>query len=124
MKGGGGVIAGVIALLLLSSLNTMAKVKSGVRFLGPLKPTTQAIINAANLSFGQYGLDAIITSAADGKHMARSKHYTGDALDFRRWNADAKGVTVSVLRSLKDLLGSDYDIVLESTHFHVEYDPE
>ena len=70
-----------------------------------------------------------ITSICDGNHMAGSKHYEGKAFDFRTW-IDNAGNQLPQLdkqhlkKALQDELGDDYDVVIESTHIHVEYDPK
>lgn len=62
----------------------------------------------------------VITSGADGRHSLTSLHYSGNALDLRRRNLrNPEGV----VERLKDTLGIDYDVILEATHIHVEYQP-
>lgn len=116
----------LIALLLigLSAKRIMAVVKDGVDFGNEIKPTTRRIIDAAEYVFGRYGIVPTITSAVDGNHMATSKHYSGDALDWRIWESDSKHVTEIIVIEMKYYLGGDYDVVLESDHIHVEYDPK
>lgn len=65
----------------------------------------------------------VITSACDGVHMEGSKHYIGHAFDFRTYYFDKK--TQYLARDfLAASLGDDYDVVVESDHMHVEYDPK
>jgi hypothetical protein len=71
--------------------------------------------------------ELVITSGADGKHSLLSKHYPEnnasrlvEALDFRTWNVDKDIVAADLRRKL----GPNYDVVIESTHIHVEYDPK
>ena len=74
--------------------------------------------------FKRYGHDAVVTSGTEKyKHSAKhSRHYSGDALDFRhRFFSDkAKHVVADELR-LK--LGSNFVILLERTHIHIHYAP-
>ena len=65
--------------------------------------------------------DAIITFALDGKHSKNSLHYSGYAIDLR--TLDMLGRQHDVVKELKRVLGSDYDVVLEHDHIHLEYDP-
>jgi|GEM_PF-1465281 hypothetical protein len=58
----------------------------------------------------------------DGVHMDGSKHYTGDAVDLRTNNLTQSQID-DVSSTLSSSLGDDYDVVVESTHIHVEYDP-
>lgn len=116
----------VIALvvILLSSRRLMAAIKEGVVFGDEIKPTTRKIIDAAEYVFGKYGIQPTITSALDGHHMANSKHYSGDALDWRIWESDIRGLTSTIVDEMRYYLGLDYDVVLEEDHIHVEYDPK
>ena len=63
--------------------------------------------------------EPIITSTWEGTHSSASFHYFKRALDFRL--ARTMQDKVDLLRSK---LGKDYDIVLEHTHIHIEYDPK
>lgn len=100
-----------------------AQVKDGVTFGGTLKPTTRRMIDAMEYVCGQYGIVPVITSGTDGTHRANSLHYSGDALDFRRWDTDRAGITQRVLTEVRYYLGAEYDAILEVDHFHIEYDP-
>ncbi len=113
-----------LVLIALSARRVMAAIKEGVDFGSEIKPTTRRIIDAAEYAFGKYGIIPTITSAMDGSHMATSKHYTGDALDWRIWESDARGLTNTIVSEMRYYLGSDYDVVLESDHIHIEYDPK
>jgi hypothetical protein len=95
----------------------MLKVKTGVR------PKNLVIAAAAINAASGLGFDVWITSGVDGAHKHNSKHYTYDALDIRRFNIPAK-LLDTYLTQLRGRLGKDYDVVLESDHIHVEYDPK
>src|SRR3990167_7878975 len=62
-----------------------------------------------------------ITSCRDGVHKDGSLHYKGEAFDFRTWYWRKEEVGKLVLDLMREL-GSDYDVVLERDHCHVEYD--
>lgn len=62
-----------------------------------------------------------ITSAKDGKHMQNSKHYKGLAIDIRTF--DMSNVCL-VVNSLRKRFYKKLDIVHESNHIHVEYEPK
>lgn len=66
--------------------------------------------------------DAVITSGRDGVHSQTSLHYEGKALDLRTRDLDADEVE-RYRWELASKLGADYDIVVEGSHIHVEYDP-
>lgn len=63
----------------------------------------------------------VITSARDGVHMKGSKHYSGNAFDVRIAGLMAQDVQ-EVLRVWRRDLKA-FDILLESDHIHVEFDP-
>jgi hypothetical protein len=69
------------------------------------------------------GRDGYVASAREGEHMKGSKHYTGEAIDLRTRDLD-KETRKSIVEDLRHELGNDYDVILESNHIHVEYDPE
>lgn len=78
-------------------------------------------IERAMRVWNQHGMQSLtITSARDGNHMEGSKHYTGDAIDLRIWSIpDPTGMR----DELQTALGDDYDVILETDHIHVEWDP-
>ena len=60
-----------------------------------------------------------ITSGNDGKHMKNSLHYENKAIDIRI--KDMKYPNANWLMIRKQL-GKDFDVILEKTHIHIEYD--
>jgi hypothetical protein len=65
----------------------------------------------------------IITSGAEGPHMVNSLHPLGKALDFRiRTLTTTQQQTI--LLALRAALGAQFDVVLEKTHIHCEFDPK
>jgi len=78
--------------------------------------------------FRAHGVECIITSIEDGKHSKRSKHYRGDAFDYRTWHL-SPDIRDSILTETRRVLSDDYQVVLESEedrygeHMHVEFDP-
>ena len=70
----------------------------------------------------QVGEDPTITSAREGEHSPTSLHYIGRALDFR--TREYSAAQVERLRAdLARRLGPAFDVVVEDTHLHLEYDP-
>jgi len=67
-----------------------------------------------------WGPKAIVTSDCGGKHMVGSKHYQGYALDFRTRHIP-KRKQPALAFAVGELLGNDYDVVLEVDHLHVEF---
>ena len=71
--------------------------------------------------------DLWVTSGNDSKHMAGSKHFSNEALDFR-----TKSLSTDQKHNWKEAiqarLGSKYQCILEfenqaNEHLHCEYDP-
>ena len=69
------------------------------------------------------GIDPVITSGSDGKHKTNSFHYSGKALDFRTKNIPEHKLQV-LLPILRQNLGENFDVVWETDHLHIEYDPK
>lgn len=70
-----------------------------------------------------FGRECIVTSARDGTHSEHSLHYEGRAMDIR--TRDQPEAEIQVCASwLRARLGPDFDVVVEKTHIHVEFDPD
>jgi hypothetical protein len=75
------------------------------------------------------GYELVITSFLDGKHSATSRHYLGTAIDMRTWDAvdSARQLTGNRRKHMLDIvqttLGSDWFVLDEKTHFHLDYRP-
>ena len=67
--------------------------------------------------------EVTITSVKDGKHMHQSKHDDGNAGDFRKRDISPNDY-ILILAEVKRKLGKDYDVIDETTHMHIEYDPK
>lgn len=87
----------------------------------------------------QLTCELVVTSCGDGKHGEGSKHYpdkvTGwvNAFDARIRDYDGVDVDITekdifyaekIVAEMKKRLDTQYDIVLESNHIHVEFDPK
>ncbi len=104
--------------------------KAGVRLRGlaPEMLIADAVVAAVYAELG--AVECMITSGSDGDHAAGSLHHAGLALDYRRWSLRRDGggdverddAREAVTRLRERLPG--FDVVLESTHIHVEYDPK
>ena len=65
--------------------------------------------------------DLFITSIRDGRHGDITLHYDGWAFDIR---FPRHSPVQDVVADIKKELGPDFDVIVESDHIHVEYDPE
>lgn len=104
------------------------KLKNGVILAG-LDIRMRPALIAADKIWKKYGQELVITAGLDGAHSAGSLHYYGRALDMRINYYDKDGVLqqfnkVMAADELDHELGPDFDVVLHTTHIHVEYDPK
>lgn len=96
--------------------------KKGVSLAGA-RPEIIPAIYVANEVFFELGKNCTVTSVTDSKHGYGSLHYVGLAFDLRTKHI-SKGEVVKVARELKRRLTKEYDVVVEETHIHVEYQPK
>lgn len=94
--------------------------KDGVRLIG-LQPEAIAGVDYCLKVFHNRGLPMTLTSCRDGKHSRFSHHYKGLAWDIRIW--DIENEVEEVCAELRLALGTDYQVIREPDHIHVEYDP-
>ena len=94
-------------------------IKAGVD-ISRLKPEIRKILGIIDLIiWGIEKREMVITSTYEGSHCAGSLHYANLAVDVRR-SFDNN----SSYEEIKERLGKDYDVILERTHIHIEYDPK
>lgn len=97
------------------------KLKKGVRLTG-LQPVMVLAATIADKIYLFYGEELVITSAVDGIHSKTSRHFLGFALDFRtRYFTHEK--ILQVAQDLRDALGDDFYVRVESDHIHVSFKP-
>ena len=94
-------------------------IKAGVD-ISRLKREIRRALPKIEKVYKSYGYQLIITSTYEGNHGAGSLHYADDAVDTR----GVKEFLGNVVNDLREGLGSDYDVVSEADHIHVEYDPK
>ena len=99
------------------------KLKEGVDPTG-IQPELLLAIMAAKEAYRDYGYDLVITSLTDGKHSRTSLHYSGCAVDLRTRHMGTEEDKAEIATLIKDSLGPDYDVILESTHIHIEWQPK
>ena len=95
------------------------RLKEGVRVAG-VRPEIVLAMQVAEVVYQEHQSELVITSVTEGTHSPTSLHYSGAAFDCRIWNVNPRAVR----DSLADRLGEDYDVVLERTHLHVEFQPK
>jgi hypothetical protein len=99
------------------------KIKEGVRFATVLQKPMYEAMDIASEVWSNNGQELVITAALDGVHMKGSKHYEGNALDFRTRYFDSE-TKEKVANELRTKLPEAYDVIVHTTHIHVEYDPK
>lgn len=99
------------------------EIKTGVSLQG-LSLAMRPVLIAAENIWKKHGIKngVTVTCGTDGTHSAGSLHYYGYAIDLRTRYFDDKTIE-RVLTDLTNALSHEYDVVLEQTHIHVEYDP-
>ncbi|HIG40324.1 MAG TPA: hypothetical protein EYQ14_07255 [Gammaproteobacteria bacterium] len=70
--------------------------------------------------FDDYEADMVITSCRDGEHSQNSKHKLGCAVDIRSRELDDSD-KVSLAQSIRAALTSEFFVLLEDDHFHVQF---
>jgi len=70
--------------------------------------------------FKAFGEELVLTSTYEGTHGDGSLHYSDDAYDVRKPSVPSGTLEMQ----LKPALGTDFDMVLEWDHIHIEYDPK
>jgi len=103
-------------------MNTLLKLKKGVN-PSQIKPELNlAVTVALSIWSRQSEPVLIITSITDSQHGNASLHYIGYAIDIRIRELHSNPKDLS--DALRDSLVSDYDVILEKDHIHLEYQPK
>lgn len=95
------------------------KLKQSVHLHGVRSEIVLALLIADGI-YASLADELVITSVIDGRHMRGSLHYIGAAADIRLPSSDPLLVRVEIAEAL----GAQYDVVLESDHIHIEFQPK
>jgi len=68
-------------------------------------------------------IQCVITEGTGGKHGTASLHYLGLAIDLRIWGL-SDSEKRSLLADITKALGRQFDVILESDHIHIEFQPK
>lgn len=93
--------------------------KTGVNISQLLSPIRKKLNLISSIVLEVSQQEMVITSTYEGTHSPSSLHYANLAIDIRL----AKNY-VKVAEELKAALGKGYDVIVESNHIHIEYDPK
>lgn len=102
----------------------MLLIKSKQVNLNGLEWPTVFALAVATFIYQTHNLDLTITSALDGTHSENSLHYSGRAIDIRIKNVPTDDMKNLIVEELRNSLGDAYDIIVESDHIHIEFDPK
>lgn len=100
----------------------MLKIKEGVELQG-LQPQMFIAVTVADEVYEEFGLECVITSALDSEHRSHSLHYKGFALDIRTKNIPDDKTKADIVDRIQSRLGSEFQVILEYNHIHIEFDP-
>lgn len=98
------------------------QIKTGVKLNG-IKPEIVLAIIIIETIYSKWDKELVITEATGGKHGRASLHYAGLAIDIRT-NYFTNEEKQLVARDLREALGENYDVVVETSHIHVEFQPK
>ena len=101
----------------------MIKFKQGTKISG-IRPELILAILVAEGVYHKYSTDLVITSVNDGKHSFTSLHYSGSAIDIRTRELPEADSIQAVGEEIRQGLSNEYDVVVESDHIHIEYQPK
>ncbi len=120
---------GISALIARRALNQLLPaVKPGVSIdtLNPVMNTALVVANEVTTRLAGRP-QSVVTSTNDGQHMENSLHFVDLAFDQRRvdWpDFDNKPLAALQANEIRAALPDDFDVVLEPTHIHIEFDPK
>ena len=97
------------------------RIKSGVRFITPEMAMCHATLCVYQIC-REFGVTCVVTGGVE-EHQHPSKHVYGGGLDYRTRDLDGED-REPFAGCVAEVLGDGFDVVLESDHLHVEYDPE
>lgn len=100
------------------------KIKRGCN-LKYMHPEIAYAMGVARSLYIKYGYELVVTSGNDSIHSKNSLHYQNKAIDLRTKNISVKGKEDLIITDLKFILEKEgFDVILETDHIHIEYDPK
>lgn len=101
------------------------QIKPGVSLIGITPQTVLGMVCTSSIAQSM-GVDCVMTSGTEGRHSNTSLHYAGNAFDCRIRHL-SPSQRVEFAKRVSEALGlpySEFDVVLEDTHLHVEWQPK
>ena len=97
-------------------------IKPGVKLRGIRVEIAMAVLSAMD-AYAQFGKEVTVTSVNDGVHGVGSLHFQGAAVDLRTRHLTEDEIE-TVVTEMRNGLGKEFDVVLESDHIHCEFQPK
>lgn len=89
-----------------------------------LRPEILAGLLVADSVFRQHKAETWVTSICDGQHSRTSLHYAGQAVDLDMVPQDER-LMDQIAQEIRERLPVPfYDVIRETTHIHIEYQPK
>lgn len=104
-----------------ASVWDMIRLKDASVSVDGLMPELWRAVSVAGAFWRERGDTLTITSGLDGTHSATSFHPKGLAVDLRTSHLTPAEI-LDRAGELLVRLGGGYDVIIEATHLHVEYD--
>ena len=101
----------------------MLNLKECVKASGT-RPEILLAIMVAHSVYSQHGYCCMPTSLLDGEHGAGSLHPVGLAVDLRIRHLPSQSIKEKIAREIQLALTGEYDVILEPTHIHIEFQPQ
>src|SRR4029079_2332746 len=95
----------------------MLQFKEGVQLT--VTKSIQEILALIVPVYERFGVPCVVTSGTDGTHNEHSKHYLGQALDFRVSNIKPDDLQ-PLIQGCQKACGQDYFVLFEGDHIHVQ----
>ncbi len=99
------------------------KFKKGVK-INNIKPEMVTALIVIEAIYLKYGVELVVTACTDGKHSKGSLHYVGYAIDTRTRNFLTDDIINQVADDIREALTDEFDVVVESDHLHIEFQPK
>jgi uncharacterized protein YcbK (DUF882 family) len=99
------------------------RLKQGVK-INCIKPQMVIALNIIEKVWESLGIELVVTSVCDSVHSKNSLHYVGFAADIRIRDFKTKEKLNLAIKNIKRNIGKQFDVILESDHIHIEYQPK
>jgi hypothetical protein len=102
----------------------MLRMTTNVRDFGVQREIWFALGYAAALALELPYLTLTVTSFLDGMHKRQSLHFAGQAVDLRTLDLPPSFMEALAAHLKAGLEPYGFDVILESDHLHIEFDPK